>query len=408
MLQLPDAADRYLVSDLFSVIEGMDVGNPRLFAQNVMETTWGDRMAGYYQFPATQLNPAAIAFTSTSKVIFVLRGVSHAAHIPNVMTSVMSGPTNNPSLPFTDYADRSSDWFLNNFFDEAIPGSRDTIILGHSYGGGVALPLAVKLRQTRGNTRVRLIQVAAPRVATQAVVNGLGRRDNVFWQNDGDAVPTIMPTATEAAPFELLYSNQAAQFAASRSQMNNCRLIIQQSGGVEERLQPYPPVGAFNMVGILAWAFCVEKFTGENHSRSSYSTSLRLMIRNSNPRAWGEAAAVPVAVGGGHSLTQGVGVEEIDGGPWTDTQPTVAIAQGMELVATPPPALAGIITGSVKRKSRKKEIILEGIVVGSHHRGTLRRNIRRSYARLKRLCSRCDEFAPGTLAGIVSKWPSRP
>lgn len=402
MLMLPPLDDIFLLDDLFAVIEAMDVGNPQTYVEQLVGGVWNDPLLECELFMPDNLLPGQCRFMTTSKWILVCTGVRSNRHIANVMNSTLDPANIAESARWPLFADRGSLALYERHVEPEKMAGKQIVILGHSYGGGIALALGQRIRESNPTLQVGTILVAPPRVADREECQRLGTTQVCVWQNSNDPVMSVMPTVAESGGLRSLYTVASARFADSRGQPSPVNVIDRSSFEVTRSLSPSPPRTISPIGGILEWATTLDRFTSATHSRGAYSASIAGVRRLRGQRNWPQAAP-------SQSASSVHSPAPLPDGDWGGNVPAIEVVQGMQVISPAPQELVtSVPNGGMRRVRGRTDVIVEGVKIGVATRGRRRREIVRSAARLKRLCGTLVEFSPNTLSGVVSKWSPRP
>lgn len=146
------------------------------------------------------------------------------------------------------------------------------LVVGHSYGGAVALVLGELLREARVSRTVSVITYGSPRPGDESFAVAVIGLPSVRWMNSQDPVPRFPPQPAEAPGlYTLLPSVVVAQLTVW--QQAGAGLVVYRNGIVSALGLP-PLTVPVSELALADWAAGSMGFGDPMHSATSYVTSL--------------------------------------------------------------------------------------------------------------------------------------
>lgn len=357
---------------------------------------WGWQGSQQSWSPADGQSPDVLFVDEGNVCAIIATGVRSPLHITNVMESVMNDRFNRGNAPASYFAQASAFQVAERLnLAERVRGKR-VLFFGHSYGSGTVAAMCYNFLSQGIIGDYRLCMVGPPRSLTDQGWAAISNSSSDIWQINGDAVPFVMPHTDEAGRLGLLYSRSAAARADSLHVRGDVNVIDDATGVVTVLPTPVdPPVGSV-LSNVLWWAFALDRFTGQKHSKPAYLQAFRKVLDNLIP--------VTDSDSGGGEWGQGITPTAPSAPLIAQAMTTTVVFPGASVSASPPPNLSDALGRQRLSRRDPKDVIVDGVVVGADTRSGLRRKVRARYNSLKKLFRKLRKRDAATLAALVAKW----
>jgi len=385
-----------LAWDGMRLIDCIDSNSVREGVENICAGEWGWRVRQSGLTNVSTLLPNVLTVDGGDVYLVLLTGVRHVTHVAAIMDSVLAPHVRNLGAHMSNVADVGGRSLLELLGGAETFNGKRVIIYGHSYGSVIGCGFLWHLVNRGYGGDHGVVLVGGPRCLTADGWRAFDQNNFINYQNYDDTVPFVMPHSDEVGSFGLLYSQASRQRADELINGTTWRYINPSNGLYQESDRPRTLPGE-TVGNITWWAFGMDRFTGPRHGKSAYLNSFALYYNNydfSTPRDTGVGA-----YGGGDTPDGDWGA-----GLTTPVMPTVNVMQGMTLTSSPPESLTPALNAQVSRRTRSKNIIVDGVVIGSDRRASVRRKIRLRYKSLKRLVHKADVVDRQALAKLVTTW----
>jgi len=210
-------------------------------------------------------------------ILFVgLSGVRTSGAMGALVRSWLDG---DPGPLQTRWVNQVNEWALQIFNDRRFLGTTEVskvVLIGHSLGGAIALPLAKLISNRVPSAPINVISYGSPRVCGRLAIEALQRTFVARYITPGDQVSSFPPLAAQAPDINALLTS------AQRARIANWihpdqALSVAENGSISQLVQDPAPT-PFTGTTILQCLQSRQGIFNASHAITTYRDRLALSI----------------------------------------------------------------------------------------------------------------------------------
>jgi len=198
-----DANVRFDLVQLFNILDRQYVNLTQ--AVEWMETILGPgaTIAGVDNSPTSNV-PGTVIGTNATQTIVAISGTTTAQQLATQLGYGAIGIVDYGAFSTLPVWYSSATAIVDRMLAQGIDTSKPITLVGHSYGGALAILIAALIKRANPTADVRIVTAGAPNPGDQRLYDLLAGVPQVHIVNVGDPVPGLPPTGPDLVPWSLI------------------------------------------------------------------------------------------------------------------------------------------------------------------------------------------------------------